>query len=96
MAGVRYVVMCINSFTEQPYCDLPECLLGGMDRQTPNSGKNFEAKTVVDEVDVAPDAKVSLPAVFDLVNRALSARRLGRKLGHHSRLSRAGSHGPKS
>ncbi|WP_439621947.1 hypothetical protein [Gemmata sp.] len=26
--GVRYVVMCLNSFTNQPYCDLPECFAG--------------------------------------------------------------------
>src|SRR5262249_2039169 len=39
---VRYVVMCLNSFTEQPYCDLPECFAGWMARQHPNSGEVFE------------------------------------------------------
>jgi hypothetical protein len=68
---VRYVVMCLNSFTQQPYCDLPECFAGWMAREKPNSGEIFEPKTVVDKVDVASDTKMCLPAVFDLVGRAV-------------------------
>ena len=30
---VRYVVMSLNSFTQQPYCDLPECFAGWMARE---------------------------------------------------------------
>ena len=67
--SVRYVVMCINSFTHQPYCDLPECFAGWMGRMAPNSGEIFEPKTVVDKVDVASDTRMCLPAVFDVVNR---------------------------
>jgi hypothetical protein len=66
---VRYVVMCLNSFTQQPYCDLPECFAGWMARRRPNSGEVFEPKTVVDKVDVASDTRFCLPAVFDIVNR---------------------------
>lgn len=66
---VRYVVMCLNSFTEQPYCDLPECFAGWMARHQPNSGEIFEPKTVVDKVDVASDTRCCLPTIFDLVNR---------------------------
>ncbi len=67
--NVRYVVMCLNSFTQQPYCDLPECFAGWMAREKPNSGEIFEPKTVVDNVDIASDTKMCLPAVFDLVTR---------------------------
>ncbi|HJZ55375.1 MAG TPA: TerD family protein [Gemmataceae bacterium] len=66
---VRYVVMCLNSFTEQPYCDLPECFAGWMARQHPNSGEVFEPKTVADKIDVASDTRMCLPAVFDLMSR---------------------------
>jgi hypothetical protein len=66
---VRYVGMVLNSFTEQPYCDLPECFAGWMARAKPDSGEVFEPKTVVDRVDVASDTKMCLPAVFDLVSR---------------------------
>jgi hypothetical protein len=67
--NVRYVVMCLNSFTQQPYCDLPECFAGWMAREKPNSGEVFEPKTVQDKVDVASDTKMCLPAVFDLEAR---------------------------
>jgi hypothetical protein len=67
--GVRYVVMSINSFTMQPYCDLPECFAGWMSRQHPNSGEIFEPRTVVDKVDVASNSKACLPAIFDLEAR---------------------------
>lgn len=66
---VRYVVMCLNSFTQQPYCDLPECFAGWMARTKPNSGEVFEPKTVADKVDVAADTRFCLPAVFDLESR---------------------------
>jgi hypothetical protein len=66
---VRYVVMCLSSFTQQPYCDLPECFAGWMARQQPNSGEIFEPKTVVDKVDIAADTKLCLPAIFDIVKR---------------------------
>lgn len=66
---VRFVVMCLNSFTQQPYCDLPECFAGWMARQQPNSGEIFEPKTVVDKVDVAADTQICLPAIFDLERR---------------------------
>jgi hypothetical protein len=68
-AGVRYVVMSINSFTMQPYCDLPECFAGWMARQSAGSGEIFEPRTVQDKVDIASDTRVCLPAVFDLVER---------------------------
>jgi hypothetical protein len=67
--GVRYIVMSINSFTRQPYCDLPECFAGWMARQSAGSGEIFEPRTVRDKVDVASNTQVALPAFFDLVER---------------------------
>jgi hypothetical protein len=67
--GVRYVVMSINSFTMQPYCDLPECFAGWMAREAPNSGEVFEARTVKDRVDIASSSRICLPAIFDLVEK---------------------------
>jgi ABC-type glutathione transport system ATPase component len=48
--GVRYIVMTINSYTHQPFCDLPECFAGWMSRQNANSGEIFEPKTVADRM----------------------------------------------
>lgn len=64
--GVRYVVMTLNSFTEQPFCDLPECFAGWMARQAPASGEIYEPKTVVDRVDVASNTRICVPIIFDL------------------------------
>ena len=65
-AGGRYVVMCVNSYSEQPFCDLPECAAGWMARSAPGSGEAFEPRTVVDRLDLAAATRCCLPAVFDL------------------------------
>lgn len=67
--GVRFVMMCINSYSGQAYCDLPECFAGWMSRTNLNSGEPFEARTVVDRVDLASDTRISLPLVLDLQRR---------------------------
>lgn len=63
---VRYVTMIINSYTSQPYCDLPECFAGWMARERPGSGEVYEPKTVEDKLDLSADAKIAIPAIFDL------------------------------
>lgn len=64
--GVRYIVMTINSYTAQPYCDLPECFAGWMGRVKPDSGEIYEPTTVQDKLDVSANAKIAVPAIFDL------------------------------
>jgi hypothetical protein len=66
---VRYIVMVLTSFTEQPYCDLPECFAGWMARQQANSGEVFEPRTVMDKLDVASNTRICIPAVFDLAKK---------------------------
>lgn len=67
--GVRYVVASINSFTEQPYCDLPECFAGWMARDKPNSGEIFEARTVQDRIDIASNSRICIPMVLDFFSK---------------------------
>lgn len=64
--GVRYVVVCVNSYTQQSFCDLPECFAGWMARQAPGSGEIFEPATVADRVDLGSDSTIALPMVLDL------------------------------
>jgi hypothetical protein len=64
--GVRYIVMTINSYTAQRYCDLPECFAGWMGRVKPNSGEIYEPKTVQDKLDISSNTKIAIPAIFDL------------------------------
>jgi stress response protein SCP2 len=65
----RYVVMVVNSFTQQPFKDLPECFAGWMARSKVQSGEVFDARTVQDKIDVTAETKVSVPIVFDLQER---------------------------
>lgn len=67
--GGRYVVASLNSFTEQPYCNLPECFAGWMIRKSPGSGEVFEPSLVADKIDVAADTRISIPVILDLQNR---------------------------
>lgn len=75
--GVRYVVTSINSFTEQPYCDLPECFAGWMARTDTASGEVFEPRTVFDRIDIASDTQICLPFVMDLQERRVIWADLG-------------------
>ena len=64
--SVAYIVMVVNSFTQQPYCDLPECFAGWMSRKGPNSGEIYEPKTVEDKLDLSANTRISIPVIFDL------------------------------
>lgn len=75
--GIRYVVTSINSFTEQPYCDLPECFAGWMARADAASGEVFEPRSVFDRIDIASDTGICLPFVMDLQERCMIWADLG-------------------
>lgn len=64
--NLRFVVVSVHSFTDQPYCDLPECFAGWMARSEPDSGEPFEARTVEDRLDLASNQQNCLPFVLDL------------------------------
>jgi stress response protein SCP2 len=65
-AGVRYVAMTVNSYSRQPFSDLPECFAGWMARGKANSGEIYEPKTVQDRVDLTADTRIALPLVIDV------------------------------
>ncbi|MCB1889784.1 MAG: TerD family protein [Rhodocyclaceae bacterium] len=72
VSQVRFVVASINSYSEQPFCELPECFAGWMSRLDANSGEIFDARTVEDRIDIASNSQICLPLVFDLLeNRVI-------------------------
>jgi hypothetical protein len=77
--GGRYIVMGLYSFTQQPYCDLPECFAGWMGRNAPQSGEIFEPKTVKNKFDIASDTQVVLPLIIDAKERKVVWMDLGLK-----------------
>ena len=64
---VRYVVMVVMSYTNQHYCDLPECFAGWMARSAAQSGEIYEPRTVQDKLDLSANMRIALPVVFDLI-----------------------------
>ncbi|WP_270167231.1 TerD family protein [Paenibacillus sp. SYP-B4298] len=69
--GGRYVMASLNSFTSQPYCELPECFGGWMMRRKPGSGEVFEPSAVIDKVDVTANTQIAIPVILDLVERTV-------------------------
>jgi len=67
--GGRYIIPSLNSFTGQPFCDLPECSVGWMMRSHPQSGEIFEPSTVIDKLDISADTRISIPIILDLLER---------------------------
>jgi len=70
-SGVRYLVCSIQSYTGVPYCDLPQCYMGWMAREKPDSGEIYEPATVQDKLDLASDSRISIPMVVDLVEETI-------------------------
>ncbi len=68
-SGIRYVLMSVNSFTNQPYCDLPICFAGFMIRQFPNSGEIYEPLTVENKFDLTANTRIAIPIIIDLYER---------------------------
>ena len=66
---VRYALMSVYSYTEQAYCDLPECFAGFMVRKEQSGGEIYEPKTVEEKFDLTANSKVAIPFIFDLIER---------------------------
>ncbi|MEM7311778.1 MAG: TerD family protein [Planctomycetota bacterium] len=67
LAGGRYVLPSVLSFTPHPFCNLPECFAGWMARKEPQRGEVFEPANVQNKVDLASDRRIAVPALIDLV-----------------------------
>ena len=65
---VKYMAIMVNSFTHIPFCDLPECFVGFMERECPNSGEIYEPKTVVNKSDITTSLTQVMPMVIDIEN----------------------------
>jgi ankyrin repeat protein len=70
-SGSRYLLMVVSSFTEQAYCDLPECFAGVMLRQFPNSGEIYEPRTVLNKFDLSANTQIAIPLILDLQTKQM-------------------------
>jgi len=67
--GGRYICYQVYNFTHQRFKELPNCRFGWMEREAPDSGEIFEPKTVNMAITLNSDSVVSVPVLFDCVER---------------------------
>ena len=63
--------MSVNSYTQQPFYDLPECFAGFMTRQHPQSGEIYEPRTVENKIDLTANTRACLPFIIDLKEKTV-------------------------
>ena len=68
-AGVRYIVMNVNVYTQQKFSELDECYAGWMLRDKPQSGEVYDPRTLEDKADISMEAQAGIPLIADLVER---------------------------
>ncbi|RJQ46867.1 MAG: cytoplasmic protein [Gaiellales bacterium] len=69
--GGAYLVVTVQSYTGQPFSEIPEASTGWMLRQDPQSGEVFEPKTVVDRLDVTAETSGYIPMIVGLPRREI-------------------------
>jgi hypothetical protein len=62
----RFIAMQVYCFTDVSFIDIPECYMGWMERQYPDSGEVYEASTVVNKADITANTRISIPIVIDV------------------------------
>jgi hypothetical protein len=68
-AKTRYIVMLVNSYTQQGYNKIPECFAGWMMRSDVQSGEIFEPASVKNKSNLASDTKIAIPMIIDIIER---------------------------
>ena len=69
--GVAYIAVCVNSFTNQPFAELPECYVGLMEKNKVIKKKAFNPKEVVHRSDLVSDTRTCLASVIDINENAM-------------------------
>ena len=70
--GAVYAAVVINSFTNTPFVDLPECYVGMMEKPHEFSGKAFDPKTVQHKSDLVTKAETSLTCLINVEDRTMT------------------------
>lgn len=67
--GGRYICYQVYSYTRQPFATLPNCRFGWMEREDVNSGEIFEPKTVETAIKLTSNSTITIPVLFDCIER---------------------------
>lgn len=80
--GAKNVLVCVHSFTSQPFSELAEAFVGVMEREKPNDGQIFEPMTVVNKSDLVTEQKTSLAMMLNVDTRSITWLDLGCDFHH--------------
>lgn len=87
--GGRYIICQVQSFTNIPYNQLPNCRFGWMERADIKSGEIFEPKTVVQKMDLTTDTRTCIPVIIDCLKREIIWADLAKDLNTFGRHANA-------
>ena len=68
-SGARYLVYQVYCYTKQAFNTLPHVHFGFMEREDVNSGEIYEPKTVKQKINITSESKITIPVIFDCVER---------------------------
>jgi len=69
--GVKYVGMSVIVYCGDKFSEHDTCYAGWMEREHPNSNEVYDAKTVVNKVDLRSETTSVIPLVVDIENREI-------------------------
>ena len=64
--GVRYILVSINSFSEEYFSELEDCFMGYMELDNNTTGEVFEPKAVANKSDLSSDCEQVIANIIDL------------------------------
>ncbi len=80
--GAKHILVCVHSFTSQPFSELKEAFVGVMEREKPNDGAIYEPMTVANRSDLVTDQKTSLAMMVDPEDKTVTWLDLGCDFTH--------------
>ena len=69
--NARYFVFTVNSYTNQPYCDMPHAHFGFMERENQMEGEIFEPSTVQHLIKLNAPATAETICMFDMERKEM-------------------------
>lgn len=80
--GAKHVLVCVHSFTSQPFSELKEAFVGVMEREKPMDGAIYEPATVVNRSDLVTEQRTSLAMMVDPEDKTVTWLDLGCDFSH--------------
>lgn len=80
--GAKHILVCVHSFTNQPFSELKEAFVGIMEREKPMDGAIYEPMTVANRSDLVTEQRTSLAMMVDPEDKIVTWLDLGCDFHH--------------